>query len=309
MTTPTHFTFLLLPGFNLEALGASCAVLAEEAGHIPFVTAGLEGKTVTASCGVRVRPDDRAEEVEPGSTLVVLSARDLPEEVREAALVVIRRARRGGSCLWGVGEGVLMLALAGLPDGAQVVAHPDLTAQIRAKARRVEILHEPFLWTEGMATARAVGAAGLMRHALARRDGLTGRVAETARAQLLPVEDRYDTTQATVLSVLNAMRDNLFHPVPIGALAATKGLSYRKLERLFERELGESPAPIYREMRMEAARIEVREGRRPMGDIARDFGVTSAGFSKTYLKEFGVAPSADRRASVEGGLLHQKGDA
>ena len=52
----------------------------------------------------------------------------------------------------------------------------------------------------------------------------------------------------------------------------------------------------------EATRIEVRLGRRPMQEIARDFGFTSAGFSKTYQRQFGISPSADRRAAIGGAM-------
>jgi transcriptional regulator GlxA family with amidase domain len=304
MTAPAQFTFLLLPGFNLAALGAACAVLTEEAAHIEFATATLEGRSVIASCAVRVRPDTHTDEIDADTVLVVLSGRDLPDDTREAALAVLRRARRKNTPLWAIGAGVVLLAAAGLPEGARVVAHPDLAGRIRARARRVEVAHGPFLWSEALATARAAGAAALFRHALAQariaaEESEGAKRSEAARSQLEPVIDRYDTTQKTVLAGLAIMRENLFRPVSIGALAVRLGVSHRQLERLYEKELGDSPAPIYREMRMEAARIEVRDGRRPMHAIAEDFGMSPAGFSKIYLKQFGVAPSADRRAVIE----------
>lgn len=304
MTAPAHFSFLLLPGFNLAALGAACAVLAEEAPEIGFAIVTLEGRTVVASCGVRVRPDEAAEEITPGTVLVVLSGRDLPDDTREAALAVLRRARRRDTPIWAIGAGVVVLAAAGLPQGARVVAHPDLAGRIRARARRVEVGHGAFLWSEMLATARAAGAAALMRHSLAQariaaEEGAGARRSEAARSQMEPVAERYNTAQPTVLAGLGIMRANLFRPVSIGALADQLGVSHRQLERLYEKELGDSPAPIYREMRMEAARIEVRDGRRPMQAIAEDFGMSAAGFSKIYLKQFGIAPSADRRAVIE----------
>lgn len=304
MTAPLHFTFLLLPGFNLAALGAACAVLTDEAPQTGFCTVALSEQAVTASCGVRVRPDRSAEQIEDETVLVVLSGRALPDDLREAALAVLRRAKRRHIPLWGIGAGVVMLAAAGLPHGARVVAHPDLAGLIRARTRRIEIGHGPFLWGEALSTARAAGAGALMRHALAQariaaEESEGAKRSEAARSQLEPVADRYDTTQKTVLAGLSIMRANLFRAVSIGELAVRLGVSHRQLERLYEKELGDSPAPIYREMRMEAARIEVRDGRRPMQAIAEDFGMSAAGFSKVYLKQFGVAPSADRRAVIE----------
>lgn len=305
MTAPAHVTFFLLPGFNLAALGAAAAVLAEEAAHVPFTTIGLEGASVTASCGIGLRPDARAEDgLDDGSVLVVLSGRDLDEETEEAALVILRRARRHRIPLWSIGAGVLLLARLGLPDGAQITAHPDLQDRLRLIARRADISRVPFIWTKGLATARASGAAGLMRHALAEARieaaASIAKRAEVARSLLDPIEDRYDTNHKTVSAGLAVMRENLFHPLPIAEIAARVQVSERQLSRLFERELGDTPQPVYREMRMEAARIEVRDGRRPMREIARDFGMDSAHFSKTYLKQFAISPSADRRSAIDG---------
>ena len=151
-------------------------------------------------------------------------------------------------------------------------------------------------------------AEALMRHALAEARIAAAediaRRAEVARSLLEPVEERYDTSHKTVLAGLSAMRENLFQPLAVSAIAARVQVSERQLSRLFERELGDTPQPVYRAMRMEAARVEVRDGRRPMQEIARDFGMDSGHFSKTYLKQFGIAPSADRRSVIDGGNVN-----
>ena len=309
MSTPAHVTFFLLPGFNLAALGAAAGVLAEEARHIPFTTMGLDGASVSASCGIALRPDQRAEEMAAETAiLIILAGRDQEAETVEAALVVLRRARRRGIVLWSIGAGVLLLARLGLEPGAQITAHPDLAEALRGLTRRVDISHVPFVWSPGLATARATGAAALMRHALAEARIAAAediaRRAEVARSLLEPVEERYDTSHKTVLAGLSVMRENLFQPLPISVIAARVQVSERQLSRLFERELGDTPQPVYRAMRMEAARVEVRDGRRPMQEIARDFGMDSGHFSKTYLKQFGIAPSADRRSVIDGGNVN-----
>jgi len=309
MSTPAHVTFFLLPGFNLAALGAAAGVLAEEARHIPFTTMGLDGAPVSASCGIALRPDQRAEEMAAETAiLIILAGRDQEAETVEAALVVLRRARRRGIVLWSIGAGVLLLARLGLEPGAQITAHPDLAEALRGLTRRVDISHVPFVWSPGLATARATGAAALMRHALAEARIAAAediaRRAEVARSLLEPVEERYDTSHKTVLAGLSAMRENLFQPLAVSAIAARVQVSERQLSRLFERELGDTPQPVYRAMRMEAARVEVRDGRRPMQEIARDFGMDSGHFSKTYLKQFGIAPSADRRSVIDGGNVN-----
>ncbi|RFU14650.1 helix-turn-helix domain-containing protein [Rhodobacteraceae bacterium W635] len=299
------FRFLLLPGFELAALGAATAVLA--GAGVAFCTTSLTETPVTADSGVVVVHGGAAPPMGPGETLVVLSGLDLDTDDLEAALVLLRRAARQGGRLWAIGGGVWVLAHLRLPEGTVLSANP-VTAEALAGLRRVPAVSDaPFVRGEEIATARASAAAALLRHDLALGAGPgpdaapnTLRGAEAARAQLPPIEDRYPTRHRLVIEGLGIMRANLFRPVSIAALAASLGLSERQLERLFERELGDTPAPVYREMRLEAARIEVRLGRRPMGEIARDFGFSSAGFSRTYLRQFAIAPSADRRAAMGG---------
>ena len=298
------FRFLLLPGFELAALGAASAVLA--GAGVAFCTTALTAAPVTADSGVVVAHGGAMPAMAPGETLVVLSGLGLDADALEAALVLLRRAERQGGRLWAIGAGVWVLAHLRLPEGTVLSANP-VTAEALGRLRLVPAVSDaPFAWGEEIASARASAAAALVRHDLALGGGGLDtapnprRGAEAARAQLPPIEDRYPTRHRLVIEGLGIMRAHLFRPVSIASLAASLGLSERQLERLFERELGDTPAPVYRQMRLEAARIEVRLGRRPMGDIARDFGFSSAGFSRTYLKQFGMAPSADRRAAMGG---------
>lgn len=309
MNTSLPYRFLLLPGFDLAALGTASAVLTEAG--VDFQTTALTGPSVPGDSGVHVAHGGAMPPVDPGDALVVFSGLTLSDPDREGALAMLRRTRRRGGRIWAVGGGVWLLAQLDLPRETVLSVNAD-TAQALATLRRKPALTDaPFVWTPQIATARAAHAAALMRYDLALGHGkdaddaplspeATG--AEAARSQLLPLDERYPTRNKVVLAGLQIMRENLFRPVSIAALSLLLNLSQRQLERLFERELGDTPAPIYREMRLEAARIEVRQGRRPMQDIAHDFGFTSGSFSKTYLRQFGLTPSADRRAVIDGAV-------
>lgn len=306
MSSTLPFRFLLLPGFELEALGAASAVLTEAG--VAFRTTALTETPVPGDSGVRVAHGGEVPPEAPGDALVVFSGLDLSPEELEAALVLLRRARRRGARLWAIGGGVWVLAHLELPSGTVLSANPVTAEALARLRRRPGVVDAPFVWTAGIASARAAAASALFRYELsltaaspdAAPLSAADRDAEAARSQLPPIEDRYPTRNRVVLEGLSIMRANLFRPVSVAALALALNLSQRQLERLFERELGDTPAPIYREMRLEAARIEVRQGRRPMQDIAHDFGFTSGSFSKTFLRQFGVTPSSDRRAAIGG---------
>ncbi len=305
MDNALPFRFLLLPGFDLAALGAASTVLSDAG--IAFQTTALNETAVPADSGVHVAHGGPIPPFEPGDTLVVFSGLTLDEETREEALALLRRAERQGGRLWAIGGGVWLLAQVRLPEDTVLSANPVTAAALAKLRRRPRVIDSPFVWSPHIATARAVAAAALLRYDLALGQPsepdaaplpASERGAEVARSQLLPVEDRYATRHTAVLKGLGLMRANLFRPVSIAALSLSLGLSQRQLERLFEKELGDSPAAIYRAMRLEAARLEVRQGRRPMQEIAHDFGFTSGSFSKTYQRQFGVTPSVDRRMAI-----------
>lgn len=307
MENALPFRLLLLPGFDLAALGAVSTVLTEAA--VNFQTTAVTGPSVPGDSGVHVAHGGPVPAMDPGDTLVVFSGLTLSDMDREGALAALRRARRQGGRIWAVGGGVWLLAQLDLPPETVLSVNPDTAEALATMRRKPALTDAPFVWTPEMATARAAHAAALMRYDLAIDRGAgadeaplssVNRDAEAARSQLLPLEDRYPTRHKVVVAGLQIMRANLFRPVSVAALALSLGLSQRQLERLFEKELGDTPGPIYREMRLEAARIEVRQGRRPMQDIAHDFGFTSGSFSKTYQRQFGVTPSTDRRAAIGG---------
>lgn len=307
MTTRLPYRFLLLPGFDLAALGAASTALTEAG--VDFQTTALDAAPVPGDSGVHVAHAGPVPPVEPGDATVVFSGLELDEATREAALAVLRRTLRQQGRIWGVGAGAWLLAQLALPPETVLSVNPVTAAALDGMRRKPAMTDAPFVWTPRVATARAAHVAALMRYDLAIDRASAPDTAplaaadtgaEAARSQLLPLDERYSTRHKTVVAGLEIMRANLFRPVSIAALALSLGLSQRQLERLFERELGDTPGLIYREMRLEAARIEVRQGRRPMQEIAHDFGFTSGSFSKTYLRQFDVTPSTDRRAAVTG---------
>lgn len=307
MENALPFRFLLLPGFDLAALGAASAVLT--GAGVAFRTTALSNLPVPGDSGVHVAHGGPMPPLRPGETLVAFSGLALSEMDREGALAALRRAGRQGGRIWAVGGAVWLLAQLDLPRETVLSVNPDTAAALAAMRRKPALSDAPFVWTPQIASARAAHVAALVRYDLALDHGPQAdaaplapslRNAEAARAQLPPLEDRYPTRHKVVISGLQIMRANLFRPVSVASLALSLGLSQRQLERLFERELCDTPGPIYREMRLEAARIEVRQGRRPMQEIAHDFGFTSGSFSKTYLRQFAVTPSADRRAAIGG---------
>lgn len=74
------------------------------------------------------------------------------------------------------------------------------------------------------------------------------------------------------------------------------GLSPYRLQRLFRAAYGESPAQLRRRLRLEGAASMLRDGRAPVGEIARACGFASLPtFSREFRATFGLAPSRFRK--------------
>ncbi len=101
---------------------------------------------------------------------------------------------------------------------------------------------------------------------------------------------------ARLAKALTRIAAHLDAPEPIATLAESVGLSVRRLEQLFQAELGCSPAAWAREARLQAARRMIVEGRLGLAEIAlrTGFSETSA-LSRAFRRRFGVAPSILRR--------------
>jgi transcriptional regulator GlxA family with amidase domain len=79
-------------------------------------------------------------------------------------------------------------------------------------------------------------------------------------------------------------------------LAQRAGVSVRQLERLFADHLGSTIQARYLRMRLDRARILLRQTTLPVVEVAAETGfVTPSHFSRTYRSVFGRSPRQDRQ--------------
>jgi transcriptional regulator GlxA family with amidase domain len=136
----------------------------------------------------------------------------------------------------------------------------------------------------GPETAKAVARLMVINQ---RRMG--GQKQHSALLDMTPKSDRIEL-------VLAHIRQNLRSTLSVEELAAIASLSPRQFSRAFLAETGQSPARAVEQLRLEAARFMVEEGRHSVNVVARETGFADRErMRRAFLRTFGVPAQALRR--------------
>ena len=216
------------------------------------------------------------------------------------------KARRVAS----ICTGALVLAEAGLLENRRVTTHWAYARYFRQRFPNVNLDEDRIfvidgsIWTSagctacidlmlamvekdaGRALAQAVSRELVMYH---RRAG-----GQTQHSALLGLEPKADCIQ----SALEYARCNLQTHLTVERLAEAAHLSPRQFSRAFQQETGHSPAKAIENLRIEAARLMVEQGRHSLDVIAREAGFGSRDrMRRAFVRSFGQAPQEIRRDS------------
>jgi transcriptional regulator GlxA family with amidase domain len=111
---------------------------------------------------------------------------------------------------------------------------------------------------------------------------------------LTPKSDRIER-------VLTHIRLNLRNALSIDELAVVANLSPRQFSRAFLEETGQSPAKAVEQLRLEAARFMMEEGRLSVNEVAQQAGFGDRErMRRAFLRTFGVSAEALRRKASAG---------
>ncbi|MCG4454125.1 helix-turn-helix domain-containing protein [Pseudomonas sp. MMS21-TM103] len=93
------------------------------------------------------------------------------------------------------------------------------------------------------------------------------------------------------LRALDFAKHNLRNPLAVEQLAEAASLSVRRFSREFRRETGPSPAKAVENLRVEAARLLIEQGRLSMDTLADETGFAD----RERIRRASCAPSASCR--------------
>jgi transcriptional regulator GlxA family with amidase domain len=303
--------FVVFDGMKMLDVSGPAEVFAEATAFGADYTlryASVSGAPVRTSIGTRLPVDVAVADLGDVDTLVVsggddLVSRPVPPGLADAVRTLAPRARR----LVSICTGSFVLAAAGLLDGRRATTHWR-HAPLLARAypgTRVE-LDALFVEDGGVFTSAGVSAGIDLALALVEQDHGPDVARDVARNLVMfmqrpggqsqfsaPLELRSPRTLALREVVdLVAARPALDHTAT--SLAALVGVTPRHLARLFQAELGISPARFVEETRLDHAKTLLDAGHSVTGAaVAAGFGSAET-MRRRFVARLGVSPSQYR---------------
>ncbi|WP_192035619.1 GlxA family transcriptional regulator [Halomonas sp. YLGW01] len=311
--SPERLGFLLLPRFAMVAFFSAIEPLriANRISGRPLFqwdVISRDGGPVTASNGMALDAGYSLSNAPLTPSLAVCSS-FAPDEAIDEVLLDWLRARAAHDCvLGGMDTGCVVLAAAGLLDDQTVTLHWESLPEFRSRFPRVDAVESLYEVTpEGFSCAGGSSSIDMSLDLIRRRHG--DALAERVRHQLLHDQGRRPASRQRdpqmpedprLTRALALMEANLDTPLGIGELADALEVSWRRLDRLFLRQLGTSPQRAYLARRLGHAHRLLRETRHSVMEIALACGFGSASsFTRAFRRHHGLTPSALRRREAD----------
>ena len=322
--TPRSVGLLLLPAFSQLGLAAVTEALfvanwlsGETLYH--WRTLSLDGKPARSSAGQRQAVDAGIGDESRFDILLVMASFDVKRLTRDQALKAwLRRVARHGATIGSIETASEVVAAAGLLDGMPVAVHWDNLQGFAESHPRCHAVSQLYT-AEGKRLTCAGQSATLdmMLHWIAEDQGtaLAGEVAahlmlpgwrDGDEAQPAPGARPRTSTDPTLERALALMARSVEEPLPCAAIARRAGLTMRRMQRLFARDLGTTPVRHYQFMRLSKAHALLQQTDLSVTEIAVSAGFGSLEhFCRVYRRQFGCRPRDDRRQSVAAPVLRR----
>lgn len=308
---------LAVPGVQLLDVSGPLDVFAEanvqaDRAAYRLRLVAIDPGELRSSSGVRLLPDVViGRDVESRfDTLLVAGSPHLAQTAPNGAAVEwLRRtaptARRYGS----VCSGAFLLAAAGLLDGKRVTTHWAVAERLAQHYPKLIVEADAIHLRDGRLRTAAGVTAGLdLALALVEED-LGSEVAKRVASQLvmffkrpggqMQFSRKGEAVPAGRSVLQGVQRYVAAYPMAdltISTLAARAGLSTRHFARLFQQEVGVTPAAWVEEARVATARRLLEAGRNTPKQVAALCGFADADMlRRAFARHVGVTPAAYRR--------------
>ena len=222
----------------------------------------------------------------------------------------LRRALTNTRRIASICVGAFILGEAGLLDGRRATTHWLFAKDLQRRYPKATVEVDRIFIADGQVWTSAGMTAGMdMALSLVERDIGSQKTRDAARTLVMHHRRAGGQSQHSALLELDAKSDrvqkallfarrNLNTPLSVEKLAEEACLSPRQFSRVFRAETGLSPAKAIENLRLEAARLMLEQGRLPLESIASETGFGDRErMRRTFIRAFGQAPQAVRNAA------------
>ena len=206
--------------------------------------------------------------------------------------------------------GAFFLAEAGVLDDRRATTHWAHARALQTSYPRINVEEDRIFIVDGPVWTSAGMTAGTdLAISMVERD-LGVKVARTIAKRMVMFHRRaggqlqhstlldLDAKSDRIQTALVFAKSNLHTQLTVDRLADAANLSVRQFTRAFRAETGQSPAKAVENLRLEAARLMVEQGRLPIDVVARETGFADPDrMRRAFLRAFGQPPQAIRRTA------------
>ena len=308
---PLEMALLVLPQASILEVASTLDPLRAANRHLGSNTyrwrvVTPNGQAAPLTCGIELPSRGPLSAAEGADALIVIAGFRQSEVATAALIRDLSRMARGFTAIGGIDAGTWVLARAGLLNGHRATVHWEDFEDLAASYPAIEVLPDRYVIDRNRFTAGgAAPAADMMLHLIGSRHGpalarqtaasfITTPQAGHLPQQRTPLSDhRLDPRVAAAVA---RMESRIDAPESSERLAKALALSPRRLEQLFQQNLGQTPAAYGQSLRLQAAQRMLTDTRHSLTEIALRCGFSSASaLSRAFSTKFGRPPSALRK--------------
>jgi transcriptional regulator GlxA family with amidase domain len=311
---PLRVTLLVFSGASIMCVASAIDPLRAAnriAGQAQFEwkVVSAAGDAAVTTCGLPVAVAGRFDPDADTDILAIVAGFGVEAHATSALLGAIRRAAARARAVGGIEAGTWLVARAGLLEGRAATTHWEDLEDFASAFPGVDVRPDRYV-IDGpvFTTGGASPTFDLMLHLVRSRLGMAAALdvasvfiydqsRAAADAQPLVSIGRLDGYDPRLAQAIRFMEAHVDRPLTVAAIARRVTVTPRTLETIFRKSIGETPGAYYLRLRLNAARRLVVDTRVAMADIAARTGFSSAsGFSRAFVKTFGMAPTRLRQA-------------
>jgi transcriptional regulator GlxA family with amidase domain len=301
--------FVVFPNFYMMGFAAVTAfelanlVLEETAYEVTVVSE--TGGLISASAGIRIDSQPFGDAVFD----TVMFASGVETDLRSPALTAfVKHALKTSRRVAAPCTGAFVLAESGVLDGRRATTHWRFAGDLQRRFPEVAVDADQIFVVDGSIWTSA-GMAATIDMALAMIEKDHGKEVSRTVARKLVVYHRRagGQSQFSALLELEPKSDriqkaigyastHLRNALSVEELAEVANLSPRQFSRAFTAETGQSPAKAVEQLRVEAARLMLEQGRHSMDVIADEVGFFDRDrMRRAFVRTLGQPPQSVRR--------------